>query len=160
VISTTEIYYPARAVLAWAKVLQRMRMRRRVPRSRARIPFFSPVILLLHTRLVGFLAALLAEALNMLLQLHAVLGIACVAAHACRLPTSTWEGTPAIRAVMVSPAAVNIHVVQRSTLNLINLSWRSFLAVAWGAGPPTDHVGWIVMIVSANRRTSYRSVFP
>jgi len=136
------IYYPARAVLAGESPYSDA-YAAKYPVAR-QIPFFSPVILLLHTPLV-ILPLHLAEALNMLLQIALLFGIACVAAHAAGY-RHRLDVALAIAAVMVFTRGG--HITLFNGYFTFQLVLATFLAVAWADRRPITS-GWMLMIVSA-----------
>ncbi|EMI40507.1 putative membrane protein [Rhodopirellula sp. SWK7] len=136
------IYFPTRAVLAGESPYSDA-YAAKYPVAR-QIPFFSPVILLLHSPL-ALMPLHLGEALNMLLQIMMLFAIAAVSAHAAgfryRLDVALM-----IAAGMIFTRGG--HITLFNGYFTFQLVLATFLAVAWADRRPISS-GWMLMIVSA-----------
>ncbi|MEM1226287.1 MAG: hypothetical protein AAGJ40_11350 [Planctomycetota bacterium] len=136
------IYFPTRAVLAGESPYS-AEYAAKYPVAR-QIPFFSPVILLLHAPL-AVLPLHLAEVLNWILQLAMMACLAVLTADAAGLAKRV-DGILVCAALMVSSRAGHITLFNGYfTFQLVLLTW---LAIHWAIDRPTRSA-WCLFIVSA-----------
>jgi hypothetical protein len=136
------IYYPARAVLAGESPYSDA-YAAKYPVAR-QIPFFSPVILILHSPL-AVLPLRLAEILNTIFQIVLLFAIACIAAHAAGF-RHRIDVALAIAAVMIFTRGG--HITLFNGYFTYQLVIATFLAIAWAERRPMAS-GWMLMVVSA-----------
>ena len=136
------IYYPTRAVLAGESPYSDA-YAAKYPVAR-QIPFFSPVILVLHSPL-AVLPLRLAEILNTIFQIVLLLAIACIAAHAAGF-RHRIDVALAIAAVMIFTRGG--HITLFNGYFTYQLVIATFLAIAWAERRPLAS-GWMLMVVSA-----------
>ncbi len=136
------IYFPTRAVLAGESPYSDA-YAAKYPVAR-QIPFFSPVILVLHSPL-AVLPLRLAEILNTLLQIVLLFAIASIAAHAAGF-RHRIDVALTIAAIMIFTRGG--HITLFNGYFTYQLVIATFLAVAWAERRPLAS-GWMLMIVSA-----------
>nr|WP_322975124.1 glycosyltransferase family 87 protein [Aporhodopirellula aestuarii] len=136
------IYFPARAVFAGESPYSDA-YAAKYPVAR-QIPFFSPVILLMHAPL-AILPLHFAEMLNTLLQVAMLFAIAAVSAHAAGY-RRRLDVVLAIAAVMIFTRGG--HITLFNGYFTFQLVLATFLAVVWAERRPVTS-GWMLMIVSA-----------
>ncbi|MFG0287002.1 MAG: glycosyltransferase family 87 protein [Rhodopirellula sp. JB044] len=136
------IYFPTRAVLAGESPYSDA-YAAKYPVAR-QIPFFSPVILLLHAPL-AILPLHLGEALNMLLQIAILFAIAGLVAHAAGF-RYRLDVALAVAAVLIFTRGG--HITLFNGYFTFQLVLATFLSVAWAERRPISSA-WMLMIVSA-----------